>query len=177
MLQISPFSFLLQDQIIKSMLSEKPEGRPEASAVKQDLEKFYDNPLPKTEDISLKTVWFFFSAQKILSRPTKPQLVISRSYKNNTLWTNVVKCTTDVGVGALMQWWISVPAFVFSVTWNLVLLAWFRFVLNHWEFAPWPCLNRRAPPVICSALLSYCHLNHSLHTTSARIDHNKQKGV
>lgn len=56
MLQISPFSFLLQDQIIKSMLSEKPEDRPEASAVKQDLEKFDHNLLPKTEDISLKTV-------------------------------------------------------------------------------------------------------------------------
>lgn len=56
MLQISPFSFLLQDQIIKSMLSEKPEDRPEASAVKQDLEKFYVKLLPKTEDISLKTV-------------------------------------------------------------------------------------------------------------------------
>lgn len=64
MLQISPFSFLLQDQIIKSMLSEKPEDRPEASAVKQSLEKFYDNLLPKIEDICLRTVWFLFSRRK-----------------------------------------------------------------------------------------------------------------
>lgn len=71
MLQISNFSFLLQDQMIKSMLSEKPEGRPEASAVKQDLEKLCDNLLPKTEDLSLKTVWFFFFAQKVLCRPNK----------------------------------------------------------------------------------------------------------
>lgn len=56
MLHISPFSFLLQDQIIKSMLSEKPEDRPEASVVKQNLEKFYDNLLPKIEDICLRTV-------------------------------------------------------------------------------------------------------------------------
>lgn len=56
MLQISPFSFLLQDQIIKSMLSKKPEDRPEASAVKQSLEKFYVNLLPKIEDMCLRTV-------------------------------------------------------------------------------------------------------------------------
>lgn len=42
--------------MIKSMLSENPEGRPEASAVKQDLEKFCDNLLPKTEDLSSKTM-------------------------------------------------------------------------------------------------------------------------
>lgn len=51
--------FLLQDQIIKSMLRENPEDRPEASAVKQDLKKLCDNLLPKTEDLSVKTVGCF----------------------------------------------------------------------------------------------------------------------
>lgn len=45
--------------MIKSMLTENPEERPEASAVKRDLEKFYDRLLPKIEDLSLKTIWFF----------------------------------------------------------------------------------------------------------------------